>query len=109
MKYAEGDRVRIVAREATVEDQKSGRYYSHMSGLTGTVQNIYGEAELAVRIDPETLTKPSRDVLNSATERMRQRNISDTPQEQLKQFTKEELEFDVHYMLLLHQDDLEKA
>ena len=109
MKFAEGDRVRVVTREATVEDNKSGRYFTHMSGLLGTVQNVYGEAELAVRIDPDTLTKPSMDVLSTATDRMRARFLADTPQDQIKQFTKEELEFDVHYMLLLHEDDLEKA
>jgi ribosomal protein L21E len=97
MKYKEGDKVQIVAREVTDKDKKDRRYYSHMAGLTGTVQNIYSESELAVRIDTAGLTKASKDTLN--------KNISEV---QKKELTSEELEFDTHFMLLVHSEDLVK-
>lgn len=106
VKWKEGDQVRIVEREATAEDRKNHRYYAHMANLVGTVQNIYAESEIAVRIDPATLTPVTRDVLDTATKRMRERFLDGVSEEQKKLLTKEELEFDVHYMLLCHQDDL---
>ena len=36
----ECDRVRILAREATDEDSKSGMYYGNYAGMTGTVQKV---------------------------------------------------------------------
>jgi copper chaperone CopZ len=109
MKLNEGDKVRIVTREVTPEDKKDFRYYTHMAGLTGTVQNIYGESEVAVRIDPETLNKVSRDVHKEGTQRMRAKFIQSVSEIQRKELTKEEIEFDTHFMLLCHSADLEKA
>jgi|LakMenEpi03Aug12_release.lakeMendotaPanAssembly.Ray.scaffolds.fasta_scaffold875965_2 ribosomal protein L21E len=108
MKYKEGDKVQIVAREVTDKDKKDRRYYSHMAGLTGTVQNIYSESELAVRIDTAGLTKASKDIHKEATQRMRDtlnKNISEV---QKKELTSEELEFETHFMLLVHSEDLVK-
>ena len=41
--WKEGDRVRIKTRPVTEEDRKTNRYFDHMAGLVGTVQNIYSE------------------------------------------------------------------
>lgn len=108
MKLREGDRVRIVTREVTEEDKKTNRYYSHMAGLLGAVQNIYGEGEIAVQVDIDSLTKVSRDVHKEATLRMRTKLNENLSEVQRKELTKEELEFDTHFMLLCHSDDLEK-
>jgi hypothetical protein len=108
MKLNEGDRVRFITREVTEEDRKTNRYYSHMAGLTGVVQNIYGTAEIAVRVDEESLSKASRDVHKEATRRMRAKFIENVSETQRKELTKEEIEFDTHFMLLGHSEDLEK-
>ena len=43
--FAEGDRVRVVTRSVTADDRKANRYYTHMAGLVGKVENAYeGEA-----------------------------------------------------------------
>ena len=51
----EGDRVRIVDREVTPEDVKSGLFYNHFRGLVGTIQKIYDEKEAAVVIEVESM------------------------------------------------------
>ncbi|MEI8283295.1 MAG: hypothetical protein WCG75_12880 [Armatimonadota bacterium] len=109
MKLSEGDRVRIKTREVTEDDRKTNRYFDHMAGLTGSVQNIYGEKEIAVRIEVECLSKQSRDVHKEATNRMRAKFMDTVSEVQRKELTKEELEFDTHFMLLVDSNDLEKA
>lgn len=108
-KWKEGDRVKIVVRPVTDEDRKKNRYYEHMAGLVGTVQNVYGPEELAVKIDPESLTDVSSEVHKISTTRLREKFSKDTSEEQKRQLTSEELNFNTHYMLLVREDDLEKA
>jgi len=108
-KWKEGDRVRIVARPVAEEDLKSSRYYDHMAGLVGTVQNIYSDTEIAVKIDPEFMTKVTAEVQKEATMRMREKFLTNATEEQKKQFTKEEMEFDAHYVQLVQSKDLEKV
>ncbi len=106
-KLAEGDKVRIITRAVTEEDRKSNRYFDHMAGLTGTVQNVYGPEEVAVMIDLNSLSPVSRDVHKVANERMREKFLSSISEEQKKILTDEELNFMAHYMLLVRQADLE--
>jgi hypothetical protein len=108
-KWKLGDRVRVVTRAVTEEDRKKNRYYDHMAGLTGTVQQIYSDDEIAVEVEPASMSKVSADVHKMATQRMRDKFLSQISEEQKKQFTKEELDFDAHYVLLLQSSDLEKA
>ena len=108
MKLSEGDQVRIKTREVTEDDRKNNRYFDHMAGLTGSVQNIYGEKEIAVRIDSDSLSKASREVHKEATNRMRTKFIENVSEVQRKELSKEELDFDTHFMLLVDSADLEK-
>jgi len=108
-KWKEGDRVKIVERPVTDEDRKKTRYYDHMAGLTGTVQNVYGPEEIAVKIDPESLTAVSAEVHKTSIQRMREKFLKDTSEEQKKQLTSEELNFNAHYMLLVCAEDLVSA
>lgn len=109
-KYApqEGDRVRVVERTVTAEDRKGNRYFTHMAKLTGTVQNIYDNGEIAVKMDLETLSTVSRDVHTRAEKRMQERFAKDSSEETKRQLTEEELKFGVHYVLLIQAEDLEK-
>jgi hypothetical protein len=108
-RWKAGDRVRVVSRAVTAEDRKLNRYFEHMAGLTGTVQQIYSDTEIAIEIEPDCLSKVSADVHKVATQRMRDKFLNQISEEQKKQFTKEELDFDAHYVLLVQTDDLEKA
>jgi hypothetical protein len=106
--WKEGDRVRVISREVTEEDRKTNRYYEHMAGLVGVVQNVYNDTEIAVKIDPEFMTKVTGDVQREATNRMREKFASNISEEQKKQLSKEELEFEAHYVQLVQGQDLEK-
>lgn len=106
--WKDGDRVRIVRRAVTEDDRKTNRYYEHMAGLVGTVQNVYSDTEIAVKIDPDCMSKITADVQKEATSRMREKFLANVSEEQKKQLTKEELEFDAHYVQLVQSSDLEK-
>ncbi|MBC8064212.1 MAG: hypothetical protein H7Y17_05235 [Chlorobia bacterium] len=106
--WKEGDRVRVITRPVTEEDRKSNRYYDHMGGLVGIVQNVYNEAEIAIKIEPEFMTPVTAGVQKEATMRMREKFLSNISEEQKKQLNKEELEFDAHYVQLVQTKDLEK-
>jgi hypothetical protein len=103
--WKEGDRVRIVTRAVTEEDRKKNRYFDHMAGLVGTVQNVYAGDEIAVNIDLDAISKVSRDVHKESQTRMREK----IQEEHKKQLTKEEADFVPHYVLLVASNDLEKA
>lgn len=107
-KLKEGDRVRVADREVTPEDRTAHRYYPHMAGLTGTVQNVYETGELAVKVDPHMLLKVARDVHETAVDRMRAKFLNAVSEEQKKQLTKEELEFGANYVILVRATDLER-
>ncbi len=103
----EGARVRVKAREASAEDRKTGRYFPHMAGLTGTIENAYEGDQYAVKVDNETMTPITAEVHKVASERMRAKVVNDLSEEARKHFTKEELDFPVHYVLLVDGADLE--
>ncbi|RYG42238.1 hypothetical protein EON79_19305, partial [bacterium] len=105
--FTEGDRVRVVTRAVTADDRKANRYYSHMAGLVGKVENTYEGDEYAIRIETDTLSRASAEVHSLATKRMHKRVQDEFSEEAKKPFTKEELEFDVHYVLLVQGADLE--
>lgn len=109
MAFKEGDRIRVVTRPATEQDKANNRYFDHMAGLLGTIQNVYENSEYAVRIDENSLSKPSKAIHKEATVRMRAKLLDGLSEVQKKELTKEELDFDVHFMLLIHGDDMEKA
>lgn len=106
--WKEGDRVRIVERPVTDEDRKKNRYFDHMARLTGTIQNIYNSEEIAIRVDPAAMSTITADVQRLAVQRMREKFVSSVSDEQKKQLSPEELNFDAHFVLLVRAADLEK-
>lgn len=107
--WKEGDRVKVVSRPVTDDDRKTNRYFEHMAGLVGTIQNVYSETEIAIKVDNECLNKITASVQKESTIRMREKFLANATEEQKKQLSKEELDFDVHYMQLVMAKDLEKA
>jgi len=107
--WKEGDRVAVITRAVTEEDRKKNRYYSHMAGLVGVVQNVYGDTEIAVRVDPESMPKISAEVHKAANQRMRDRFQKDTSEEQKRQLSKEEMEFKANFVVLVQSSDLVAA
>jgi hypothetical protein len=105
--WKEEDRVRVVTRPVTEEDRKKNRYFAHLAGLVGTVQQVYGDDEVTVKVERESMSGVTRDVVETATQRMRDK--LQIPDEQRKMLTKEELEFDINYVILVRSVDLEAA
>lgn len=101
--------MRIVTRAVTEQDRKANRYFDHMGGLEGTVQNVYGVDEVAVKVELAGLSAITADVHKQATIKMRQKFLDNVGEEQKKQLTSEELNFEPHYVLLIRSADLEKA
>lgn len=106
MAFTKGNKVQIIEREVTEEDKKSGRYYSHMANLRGTVQNVYSEDEVAVKVDLDSLDKIIGGVHKEASQRMRQKFLGAISEEQKSMLSQEELNFTPHYMLLVKSSDL---
>jgi hypothetical protein len=104
----EGDHVQIVRRPVTAQDRKSGRYFEHMAGLKGIVQNIYGPDEIVVKIEPECLNEIAKDVHEKSVVRMREKFLGSLSEEQKSKLTPEELNFSAHYVLLVRSEDLQK-
>jgi hypothetical protein len=107
--WKEGDRVRVINRKVTDEDRKKNRYFEHMIGVSGTIQSVYNDDEVAIKVEQDSLSDISSKIHETATQRMRDKFANSISEEQRKQLTKEELEFDAHYVLLVRASDLEKA
>ncbi len=104
----EGDRVRVKVREVTPDDRKAG-LYEHMLGKTGIVENVYNEAEIAVRLDLAGLDDVQRAVHTEATRRMRDKFVEQASEDAKKSLSKDELEFVPNFVVLVRASDLEKV
>jgi ribosomal protein L21E len=103
-----GDRVRVVARPVSKEDREKNRYFEHMAGLVGTVTNVYAE-DCAVRVEKESVGGVAKSVIETATERVREKFVSNATEEQKKGLTATELAFPMNYVLVVRHQDLEVA
>lgn len=79
-----------------------------MAGLVGTVQSVYADDQVAIQVDPASMSEVTSSVQKTATLRMREKFSNSISEEQRRSLTKEELEFDTHYVLLVQSTDLEK-
>lgn len=103
----EGARAKIVVRPVTPEDRKSAAYFEHMAGLTGTIGNVYSDGRSTLVVDEDSLSEITRSVHKEAVRRMREKFLDNLSEEGKKQLTKEELEFNAHFVHLLNDSDLE--
>jgi ribosomal protein L21E len=102
----EGDRVRIVDREVTPEDVKSGLFYNHFRGLVGTLQKIYDEKEAAVVIEVESMPETIAKRHIETEERMRNRWLDGLSEEARNRLTPQERAFTLRYVVLVALKDL---
>ena len=106
-KLNRGDAVVVAAREQVPADIKSGLFYSHYAGLTGTILKVYGE-EASVLVDKEVLPV---EILKRHTENekaMRQRWLDGLSEEARSRLSATEKAFGLNYAILVSQNDLEK-
>lgn len=105
----EGDRVQIADRAATADDVKSGLFYNHFRGLTGTVQKLYSTEEVSVQIElealPEAIATRHRDV----QEQMKSKWLDGLSEEARNRLTDQERDFRLHYTILVAPADIVSA
>ena len=101
--------MKVVTRETTMQDKMANRYFDHMAGLVGTVQNVYSDEEIAVKVDLNSLSKVSKDVHTEATKRLRSKFLESVSEEGRSKLTAEEKDFVPNYMILVRAEDLSAA
>jgi hypothetical protein len=107
-KLSEGDAVVVAAREQSAADVKSGLYYPHYGGLTGTILKIYGE-EASVLIDRETLPTEIEKRHAENEKAMRQRWLDGLSEEARNRLSATEKVFGLNYAVLVSLADLSKG
>lgn len=103
----DGMRVRVVRRTVSAEDRKENRYFEHLIGLTGTVQQVYSPTEVAVKVDETALQGVAEELHRESVRRMREKFVSSIGEEQRSKLTPEELEFRADFVILVRAEDLE--
>ncbi|HSV72654.1 MAG TPA: hypothetical protein VLH79_02730 [Chthonomonadales bacterium] len=104
-----GDRVRVIRRETTDADRKSGTYYAHFGGLVGAVQKVYGPSEIAVDVEHETLPSEIRKRHLDIRDQMKTKWLDGLSEEGRGKLTEREKDFHLRYVILVAQADLENA
>ena len=107
-KLSEGDPVVVAKRDQSAADVKSGLYYSHYGGLTGTILKIYGE-EASVLVDKDTLPSDMEKRHSENEKAMRQRWLDGLSEEARNKLSASEKAFGLNYAVLVSLTDLTKG
>lgn len=102
----EGDRVQIADREATTEDAKSGLFYNHFRGLTGTIQKVYASQEAAIEIEQAVLTEAIAARHKEIQEQMKTKWLDGLSEEGRNRLTEKERDFRLRFTVLVGVKDL---
>lgn len=102
-----GDRVSIVAREVTLEDDKTGLYRSYFGGLAGTVDRVYDDGSVCVDVDVESLPAEVRDRHFAMQESERKRWLENLSGEVRSRLTTEQRQLTMSYRILVSKKDIE--
>ena len=109
MSFKIGDRVKVIERDVTAEDRKANRYYTHMIGLTGSIQAIYSEDQVSILVENDSMPPVTKRVHGDAEARLRRTFAERTGEEAKKGLTTEELNFPMNFVILARTVDLVKA
>lgn len=104
-KINSGDSVIVASREQTPADIKSGLYYPHYGGLSGTILKVYGE-EASVLIDRETLSPELRKRHEENEKSMKSKWLDGLSEEARNRLTGAEKKFALNYAILIAVSDL---
>lgn len=100
-----GDTVTVVQREQTPADIKSGMYYPHYGGLSGTILKVYND-EASVLIDRETLPADLRKRHEENEKAMKVKWLDGLSDEARNRLTGAEKKFGLNYAILVSVLDL---
>jgi hypothetical protein len=102
----EGDHVIIADRPATAEDIKSGMFYNHFRNLTGIIQKVYSDAEIAVEIDEPSMAEDVEQRHSEIREAMKAKWLDNLSDEARNRLSEEERNFKLRYTVLVARRDL---
>ena len=102
-----GDKVRIVPRDVSADDAKTGLYYHYFGGLTGTVDRVYEDQSVCVDIDLDSLEEAARQRHLEMQEAERKRWLESLAQEARSRLTPEQQQLKMSYKILVSKKDLE--
>ena len=102
-----GDTVKIITREITPDDTKSGLYFSYFGGLVGKVDRIYDDGSACIDIDLNSLTADMRERHLGIQEAERKRWLENISDEMRNRLSKEQKQLKMSYKILVGQKDLE--
>lgn len=105
-KLTEGAAVRLSDRDAGAADVKSGLFYPHYRGLTGTLTKLYTDGTANVTVDPESLPDEIRKRHQAGTDAMRKKWLDGLSDEARNKLTGAEKKFSLRYSLLADVADL---
>ena len=104
--FNEGERVQIVDRAATADDVKSGLFYNHFRGLTGTVQKVYATEDVAVEVELDSLTEAVLARHTDVQEQMKNKWLDGLSEEARNRLNDQERDFRLRYSILVSSKDL---
>ncbi|MHB0912549.1 MAG: hypothetical protein ACYC2Y_03770 [Armatimonadota bacterium] len=108
MKFKLGDYVKIVEREQTAADVKSGMFYPHFCGLAGTVDRIY-DGEVCVDVDLETLPSAMLKRHRDIQDNIKKKWLDGLSQEARNRLSGADKQFKLAYTILVQDADLAGA
>lgn len=101
-----GEPVSASPREATPADAKSGLFYPHYRGLTGTIHKIYPDGTAIVLVDDQSLPEDVRERHQAGTQAMRQKWLDGLSDEARNRLSASEKKFALRYTILIALGDL---
>ena len=105
--YQPMDRVQIIDREATPEDNKKRIFYGHMRGLTGIIRRVYAEEEeIWVEVDLDSLPEDVRQRHQETENQMRTKWLDGLSDEARRRLGSAEKQFNLRYSILTSPNHL---
>ena len=99
--YSPEDRVQVIDREATPDENKKRIFYNHMRGLIGTVRRVYEEhEEVWVDIDLDSLPEDVRQRHQETEDQMRNKWLDGLSDEARRRMGEAEKAFSLRYSIL---------
>jgi hypothetical protein len=103
----QGDAVTVTKRDITPADAKSGLYYPHFAGMSGTILKVYGE-EASVLVDRDSLPEAIRTRHLENEEGERKKYLDRLSEAARGSLSDKEKKFPLQYTVLVSLKDLEK-
>ena len=105
--FKAGDQVKIVDREMTSADIKSGLFYDYFRNLTGEVDRVYEDGSICVKVDQESLPVDVQKRHKQVQNAVRTRWMNGLGQEQRDRMSETDRTVVLGYNILVGSDDLQ--